>query len=245
MAERRFYCESLAKGRIALPPDEAHHARNVVRLAKGDVVRLFDGQGREASARVEAVSRDGVEVRIEQIESVDEGHRLLPITIAVAMPKAGRQDVLIEKCTELGARAIWPIITQRSVVRPRAGRVEHWKRISIAAAKQAGRSYLPHILSPQPFDDVSPLVEKFDLAVFGSTDPQGPPLLSCLGAKTPADNVLVLIGPEGGLTQDEQAALTKAGAIPVGLGRCVLRVDTAAITALAVLAAWIEVGTRP
>ena len=244
MSERRFFCEGLSAGVVALPADEAHHARNVVRVRVGQAVRLFDGRGNRADARVEHVGRDGVRLSVEHVEPADDVERPLPVTLAVAMPKAARQDVLIEKCTELGVRAVWPILAQRSVVRPRANRVEHWKRQAIAACKQSGRYHVPHILSPQPFAELLTVVGGFDHAVFGSTDPQADPLLDWLGSHPLTGNVLIVIGPEGGLTDDEQMTLRDAGASPVSLGSSILRTETAAIATLAVLAAWAQRSDR-
>jgi len=240
MSERRFYCEALGEGVVALPSDEAHHARNVVRVRVGQTVRLFDGRGNSADARVEHVGRDGVRLTVERVEAASRADRPLPVTLAVAMPKAARQDVLIEKCTELGVRAIWPILTERSVVRPRANRVEHWKRLAVAACKQSGRCHVPHILSPQPFAELLTVVGGFDHAVLGSTDAQADPLLDWLGTHSLTGSVLIVIGPEGGLTPEEVTALRDAGAAPVVLASSTLRTETAAIATLAVLAAWVQ-----
>lgn len=240
MSERRFYCPDLARGRISLPADEAHHARNVLRVRAGELVRLFDGRGRLADATVESVGRDGVSVTVERIERVCDVDGPLPVTLAVAMPKAARQDILVEKCIELGVRAIQPVITQRSVVRPKPGRVEHWRRVSIAAAKQSGRAFLPDIGEPVGFDGLLTSVESSDLVVFGSTSLESRPLLDCLPSQTRNVDVLIVIGPEGGLTAEEEQTLTSRNALAVNLGRSVLRTETAAIAALAVVAAWLD-----
>jgi 16S rRNA (uracil1498-N3)-methyltransferase len=268
MAERRFFCERLQAGRVSLAEAEAHHARNVLRVRVGDAVRLFDGAGTEAVARVEAIGRKGVELLVERIQPADPQGRPLPVTLAVAMPKAARQDMLIEKCTELGVQAIRPIITRRGVARPGRARLEHWRQVSIAAAKQSGRSYLPRIAEPMIFDHLLTLLGDFAMALYGSTDPQAPPLLDGLiandmnvprasppsagkgcrqdacgtaegGSHKPAAGILMVIGPEGGLTPNEEVALIQAGAKPISLGGSVLRVETAAIAALAVVGAWL------
>ncbi|MBN1342114.1 MAG: 16S rRNA (uracil(1498)-N(3))-methyltransferase [Phycisphaerae bacterium] len=235
MCERRFFCQSLAVGRLALPPDEARHARTVLRIRQGEPVELFDGRGGLASGTVQIVNRSTVEIRVERLGSAGPHEQPLPVTIAVAMPKGPRQDVLIEKCTELGAKAIWPVITQRSVVRPKPARATHWHKVSIAAAKQSGRLFLPEIPPPEDLPRILTRLDRFDLTLFGSTDAGTTPLLSCLDSWKITDDVLVLIGPEGGFTDDEQDALTRAGTRPVSLCPSVLRVETAAVAALAVL----------
>ncbi len=240
MSERRFYCPELSVGQVRLTDEEAHHAHHVIRLRAGDAVRLFDGRGNQADARVHAVDRHGVEVTVDRVEPPRRDERPLPVTLAVAMPKGARQDTLIEKCTELGVEALWPVLTARTVVRPRPGRHEHWRRVGIAAAKQAGRAYLPAILSPMPFEELASSLHRFDLALFGNAGPEAEPLLSHLESRPPGRRYLMAIGPEGGFTSEEQAALVDAGAVPVRLGRWTLRTETAAVTALAVLGAWIE-----
>jgi len=294
MVERRFFCESLQPGRVCLSDDEAHHARNVVRVRVGDGVRLFDGRGMEATARIEAVRREAVELFVERVEPADERTRPIPVTLAVAMPKGARQDVLIEKCTELGTQAIWPILTRRSVVRPGPGRPHHWRHVSIAAAKQSRRAYLPQIIEPIPFNDLLHRIGDFNLTGYGSTDPQAPSLPGLLsrwswafgppvedengaparstailavelgsmgilpmnhhgrdaratahfrGSPRLPEHLLLVIGPEGGLEPDEQALLDARGARAFSLGAPVLRVETAAIAALAILGAcWSNAG---
>jgi 16S rRNA (uracil1498-N3)-methyltransferase len=268
MAERRFYCECLQAGPVSLAEVEAHHARDVLRVRVGDAVRLFDGAGRDAVARVETMGRNAVGLFVERIEPADPRGQLLPVTLAVAMPKAARQDVLIEKCTELGAQAIWPIIARRSVARPGEGRLQHWRQVSIAAAGQSGRSWLPQIAEPIGLDRLPGRLRDFVLAVYGSTNAQAPMLLDCLiandihvprasspsagqgcgqgacgtgegGSHATAWGILMVIGPEGGWAPDEEAALIQAGAKPVSLGQNVLRVETAAIAMLAVAGAWL------
>ncbi len=237
MAERRFHCPDLNLGVLTLTEAEARHARTVLRLRVGQPVTLFDGQGRWAEAHVQSVGRDGVEVRVDRVETVSADHRPLPMTLAAAMPKAARQDVLIEKCTELGAAAIWPVLTERSVVRPKAGRVEHWKRVAISAAKQSGRLTLPQIVSPMPFEQLVADAARFDVRLFGATGDEARPLLDRLAEYERPGMILIVIGPEGGLSQTEQDALVAAGAEPVSLGPFTLRTETAAIAAVAQLAA--------
>lgn len=238
MSERRFYCDSLQPGVVSLSPDEAHHARNVVRVRSGDRVRLFDGRGSQAHATIETVGRNGVQAFVEQVESPADSDRPTPVTIAVAMPKAARQDFLIEKCTELGAAAIWPIITQRSVVKPKPSRLDHWRRVAIAAAKQSGQVFLPEIAPPDWFAQILPRVSGFDLRMFASTRRQAQPLSSCLSSRPSDGSILLVIGPEGGFTTEEQASLVDAGTMAVSLGRWTLRTETAAVAALAVLTSW-------
>lgn len=206
---------------------------------------LFDGRGTEATGRVETISRKSVGVYVEHVEAAGEQRERLPVTLAVAMPKGARQDVLIEKGTELGAEAIWPLIARRSVVRPREGRVGHWRKVAIAAAKQSHRSCLPEIVEPMAFEVLQARVHEFGITAFGSVDPSALPLLDWLAGRQPRDKILLVIGPEGGWEAEEEASLVKAGARPFSLSRSVLRTETAAIAALAVTGAWLAQMSNP
>ncbi len=245
VTERRFYCEQLGMGHLTLAESEAHHARDVLRLREGDLVHLFDGRGGEATARIEAINRKTVTVYVEQIEAAGREEERVPVTMAVAMPKGARQDVLIEKCTELGAEAIWPLMTRRCVVRPGKGRVEHWRKVAIAAAKQSRRVCLPTIVEPMAFKESQARIPDFAAALVGSTDPAAASLVDTLSGWQPGGKILLVIGPEGGWEAEEEASLVKAGARPFSLSRSVLRTETAAIAALAVTGAWLARMSNP
>jgi 16S rRNA (uracil1498-N3)-methyltransferase len=245
MAERRFLCDHLDLGLVTLSPDEAHHARDVLRLHPGDTVELFDGRGHTGHGRVASVTRREVAVEIERINPPAARDRCVPLTLAVAFPKAARQNVLIEKCTELGVEAIWPIVTQWSVVRPGPNRLDHWRKVVVAAAKQCGRSFLPELVAPKSIHDIAEKAAEFSMVVVGSTGRDAPSLLDVATSVDGSCRMLVVIGPEGGLTAEEESILVSAGARPFSLGRWTLRVETAAISAVAVLSAWIARAERP
>ncbi len=237
MSGKRFYCPQIALGVLELPEAEGHHARTVLRLRAGQVVELFDGQGTLARGQVATLDRKRVVVSVEEKRSATEEERPLPIVLAVAMPKAARQDVLIEKCTELGVEAIRPILFERSVVRPKASRLDHWQKVAVAAAKQCGRLFLPVIAPPEPFASMTEAAGEIGSFLYGSTGPSARWFSEALVETRSGGRTVVVIGPEGGLTTEEVGALETAGARPVKLGRWTLRVETAAIAAAAAFAA--------
>jgi len=266
MAERRFYCQPLREGHATLVETEAHHASHVVRIRAGQTVRLFDGQGLEALAVVESVGRGKVELLVSEVIPSDSSTGCQPITVSVPMPKGDRADFLVEKLTELGVQEIWPLLSGRTVVEPGSGKLEHWRRVSISAAKQSRRSFLPKIASPISISELIGCFPRYLATMWGSVRPDAKPLLAHLrtilpesdrlsarqaglsaqGARGPEDkSVLIIIGPEGGWEEAEESLLMNAGAVPVSLGASVLRVETAAMVVVAVTAAWLESGCPP
>jgi len=150
MRRFRLFSPHLASGSVTLPPQESYHAITVLRSKPGQEIVLFDGAGREGRGRVVNIDRRRLVV---EVDSVVNRPFLLAhkITLAVAMGRIHRQGYLIEKCTELGVAAIWPIRAKRSVSVPDRKSTEKLTRRSIEAAKQAGRAWLPELSVPQDF----------------------------------------------------------------------------------------------
>jgi len=224
----RCFADTLERGVIALPDREARHARLSRRLSAGDEVMLFDGRGREARGVLADTTGGRVEVRVGEI--VQRPRPSPALTLAVALPKGPRQDTLIEKCTELGVARIQPLLTQRSVASASDNKLDKWRRTTIEAAKQSGQCWLPELCPPRGLTEV--LAEPAAAEVLLAATQSGPtvvPILDVLEHIRAAEAVRAFIGPEGGWTDDEVAALTTAGAKCVSLGPHVLRIETAAI----------------
>ncbi len=235
MPSGRLFCPGLTSGELTLTGDEAHHATGVLRLNPQDRVRLFDGEGREATAVVSRVERGSLQVEVGKVElrPFDLATR---VTLATAMPRTHRQGYLIEKCTELGVAAIWPVLAERSVTKPRPGAVDKWKRRAVEAAKQSGRAYLPRIEPPGPLAAWLTQVEAFDAVLLTQAGADATPLTEYLDANRSAKSLLALIGPEGGWTDDEVDQARTAGAVSVSLSPTVLRTETAAVVVCAAVA---------
>ena len=239
MSLPRFYVGlPLAAGTtLELPAAAARHAQ-VLRLQPGSPLVLFDGRSGEWLARVVAMGRARVEVMVERHVAV-EREALRAVTLALGMPANERMDALVEKATELGAAAIQPLICERSVLRLEAARAErrraHWQGIAVAASEQSGRTRVPRIEPVLPY-------ARWLVALDGAPDAAAVRLLLSPGAATPwsatvagpADRaLLVLSGPEGGLSPAEEATAVAAGFSRVALGARVLRADTAPLAVLA------------
>lgn len=229
MPSLRFHVADLASDHVLLGKDESQHARKVMRIRVGDAVELFDGAGAVATATVSAVGRD-VELRISERRYVP---RLKPvIDLAVAMPKGDRAAVLVEKAGELGADRLIPLVTERSVVHPREGKLERLRRIATESAKQSGRAWLTEIAEPV---DLGRLLAEADHDAKLITDTTAQQSQADGTNPASCDRVIVLVGPEGGWTHEERCAATAAGFRPWRLGPYILRIETAALAALAIL----------
>ena len=217
-------------------PNGSRHVQ-VLRLQPGDALILFDGRGGQWGCAITAISRREVRVRTLRHEPVE---RELPtrVTLAVGMPANERMDALIEKATELGVATIQPLVCERSVLRVAGERAlrkaAHWHAVAVAACEQCGRNRLPVIGEPvglpewlRGLDGEAQGVRC--LLSLGDTQPW-PPKRSGL------TTVVLLSGPEGGFTTQEEAAAREAGFIACSLGERVLRADTAPLAALAWLA---------
>lgn len=245
-ASRFFLCPLPPPGRsVSLEEGEAHHALHVLRLSGGDVVDVFDGQGNSASARLIEVSRKGV--RVEVIETRPPSPRPLPrVHLCFAVPKGKRLDWLLEKATELGAASLQPIVFERSVaggeeLSPAA--LKRWSSHCIAAAKQCGLNYLPRIEQPCEFGAF--VTRRRDgLWILGDAGPGSQPLAAVVSQRS-AQDVRLVVGPEGGLSDAERAAAVAAGMIPARLGHTILRVETATVAMLATTVATCDRAVLP
>ena len=234
MAIPRFYAgpAPLETGPIELSAAESRHSRASRRLKPNDLITLFDGLGCQAQANIIAIGSDGVTLQIDELQYRDSD-AALHLELAVALPKGPRQDILVEKCTELGVAAIRPIKCARSIAQPSDHRLDKLRRTVIEACKQAQRAWLCELHRPTFLEDVLQLRSEFDVACLA--DRQGRPVSTV--QPSAGQKVLMLIGPEGGFTEEELLAAQQADFRPVRLAQTILRTETAAITAAACLLA--------
>jgi 16S rRNA (uracil1498-N3)-methyltransferase len=221
---------------LDLPAAGAYHVARVLRLREGAPLNVFDGAGSEFRAEIVRVAGDKVTV-VLGLQLPPAGESPLKITLIQGISRSERMDWTLQKATELGVHAIAPVLTARSVVRLDAKQAEkkrsHWHSIVIGACEQCGRSRIPSIAAPITLRDHLSNVRKEGLRLVLS--PVAPASLAGIASLPP--KVEVLIGPEGGLEDEELAAAAKAGFMPVRLGPRVLRTETAAVVALSVLQA--------
>jgi 16S rRNA (uracil1498-N3)-methyltransferase len=227
MSERFYLSCSLQPGPILLDGPEAHHLATVCRLRVGDEVFLFNGDGREYSARVSHVARR--EVALE-IHGARQPEREMPFSLEVAapLPKGDRSQFLVEKLTEIGVSKFVPLTTERSVVHPREGKREKLHRYVIEASKQCGRNVLMDIDEVIPWTRYVPTAAH-GLRLLAHPDPARPYLAEVLKGWDGLGGIRIAVGPEGGLSDAEVALAVQHGWQGIDLGPRILRVETAAI----------------
>ena len=231
-----------AGGEVALPDALAHHALRVLRLRDGEAVVLFDGSGGEVEARL-AVRGKAVFAQLGEARAV-ERESPLRIVLVQALASGDKMDWVVQKAVELGAHAVQPVQAERSVLRlagERADkRVAHWQQVAVAACEQCGRNRVPVMhpaltlaqwLQAHPVEQDAPGTQRAVL----SLAPGCQPLAQVLAKE--AGPVVLLSGPEGGLSPAEEALALQAGFAPVTLGTRILRAETAPLAALALLGA--------
>jgi 16S rRNA (uracil1498-N3)-methyltransferase len=236
----RFYCPlPLISGQVVdLPPTAARHVQ-VLRMQPGHSLTLFNGEGGEFSAEVQHMGRSDVRVVVGEHRAV-ECEAAVQVHLAVGMPANERMDWLVEKATELGVHCITPLMTERSVIRLTGERAEkkqaHWQAVAASASEQCGRNRVPVIDAPERLDAwLAKQTAHADavqcvLSLHASTQP-----LTAMRANVAQKSWVLLNGPEGGLTDAEDAAARAKGFVALSLGERVLRAETAALGALALL----------
>ena len=233
----RLYVDTAlqAGAELTLPPGATRHAQ-VRRVQPGDTLYLFDGRGSDWPATVLRVSRSEVVVRLLQPLPVA---RELPfaVTLALGMPANERMDTLVEKATELGVACIQPLLCERAVLRLAGERAErkcaHWQAIAQSACEQSGRARVPVVAPVLTLPDWLaglPAAPHTETRLLLSLDGDARPLRH---TPLPTGAVVVLSGPEGGLSDAEEHAARHAGFASTALGPRVLRADTAPLAALA------------
>ena len=222
---------------IHIDGQEARHILNAMRLKEGDKVVVFDGTGKEYTGFIKETKPRSLLVEVVSVRTA-KSEGLPEITLAQALPKKEKMAHIVEKATELGARRIIPVISERTVVRSgedrMAGKIARWKKIAVQAAKQCGRADVPAIENAQKFYNLIDTINDFDLA-----------LMACLSGNTEsmkeaisgfdAGKIIVFIGPEGDFTPRETKMAENTSCKFVSLGRRVLKSDTAGLYVLSVL----------
>ena len=222
---------------LDLPPGAARHAQ-VLRLQPGANLTLFDGRGGEFAATVTHMGRSTVRVHVGAHDPVQR-ELARPVTLALGMPANERMDTLIEKATELGVATIVPLVCERSVLRLQGERAEkklaHWRGVAVAACEQSGRTRIPVLSAVTALPVWLQALPTPGVGARWLLSPGDAPALAQAAAALAGtlDPVLVLSGPEGGLSPSEAALAQGFGFAPVSLGPRVLRADTAPLAVLA------------
>ncbi|HZM60016.1 MAG TPA: 16S rRNA (uracil(1498)-N(3))-methyltransferase [Vicinamibacterales bacterium] len=238
MSARFYASDAQSEGElVTLPDDEAQHLTRVLRLSVGARVRVFNGRGAEFDAIVENVSRNVARLRVGS-PRIPTPEPRVAVTLAQAVLKGDKMDDVVRDAVMIGVAAIQPIVTARSEVSltslDRSRRRDRWARIAVSSAKQCGRATVPHVLEPTTFDRLVPTLSR-DTALM-LVEPGARQEVLTVGA-VPVDQpstATILIGPEGGWTEDE-LQIGGAASRLITLGERTLRADAMALVAMAAL----------
>lgn len=238
----RFYCANLAPNTtpMILPDDVFRHAIQVLRMKPGALLSLFDGQGLEYQVQLEQVDKRQASVSL-QLQIITDNESPLDILLMQGISRGERMDYAIQKAVELGVKRIMPVITERCNVQLSGDRAEkrlnHWHGVMISACEQSGRSFLPQFM---PITSLDMALENVNDACKLVLDPEATKSFSSVNK---VDQIALLIGPEGGLSEIEVKRANDAGFTGISLGPRILRTETASAAALAMVqAGWGDIG---
>lgn len=226
---------------VSITGEDARHIGKVMRSKPEDKLIVTDGNAREALVEIVEIEAQQVTARIiEMLEA--SGEPRVQVTVAQSLPKGDKMEIVIQKCTEIGASSFQPFMSERTVVqydpKKEEKRTARWRKIAKEAAEQAHRSKIPAIESPASWKELLAKLPEYDLACVCYEKEHGQqlrdvlkPFAQRLGIGAPS-RVMIMIGPEGGFTEQEIEQLEAAGAVSIGLGRRILRTETAGMAAL-------------
>ena len=234
----RFYCDRpLENGLLLSLPDPIARHVQVLRLKSGDMVTLFNGSGGEYTGTLTAIGKKNVEVLLKTF-SAREAEPAHAITLVQGLPEGAKMDWIVEKAVELGVTGIQPLMCSRSVIRldeeRAAKKVTHWHGIMAAAAEQCGRNRLPTLSTPLRFDQ---WINQQSMHRRVLLSPRATESLSVWARHQPPQAIALMVGPEGGWSEEEERLAQSHGALCLGMGERILRTETAGLAALAALQA--------
>ncbi len=242
MTRRRFFAPPnafISDQSITLQAEEARHLRDVLRLKPGDEVYVFDGEGKEFRCEIEESRKDTARLKIRAAVAPARPESRLRLTLAVALLKNDKFDLVVQKATELGAVRIVPVMTKLADIRLRdesdaAKRVTRWQRIALEAAKQSGRALVPEVGPPISFAVLAQTVPDQSKVLFSEREGQSlQEFKDSLTGNRQA--ITALVGSEGGWTDEDLSLARNNDWTIVTLGGRILRAETAAITAIVLI----------
>ncbi len=237
MSARRFFVDGSREAgeRVAIGERDAHKIARVLRLRDGDELEIVDAAGHTFDARVRSEPQ-GVYAELLAMRSATSPARLR-IDIAQGILKGAKMDFVIEKATELGAAAVLPFYSRRSVVQDLGdAKLERWRRLAKTAAAQCDRREVPEVRTPSRFEALLDRCAEYDVVLMPWEQAAPDPLRESLPVWLESSrSVLVIVGPEGGFTADEAELGRAAGARLISLGERLLRSETAGLAMLAIL----------
>lgn len=232
----RFFVptEQIKEKKIEITGSDVNHIKNVLRLKISDTLEIFDSKSNVFEAKITKVEKDKVLLKILKEKIPQGGEDTEPkifVTLAQSLPKSKKLDLIIQKATELGVSRVVPFISERSIPK-HVNKLERWRKIAKEASQQSGRTKICEVSPILHFDEVLSLGKDYDLKIIPWENEKEITLKSILTTHKP-NNLLLVIGPEGGFSKTEIQKAKKEGFMPVNISKRILRVETAAIAALA------------
>lgn len=238
---QRFFVtpDQVGEDKIRIQGSDVNHMKNVLRMRPGEEVMVSDGNNRQYRCRVEDYPEGEAVLAILEAGLVDTE---LPSRIYLfqGLPKQEKMELIVQKAVELGVCQVIPVQTRRCVVKldakKAAKKVQRWQQIAESAAKQAGRGYIPAVSEVMTFQEALAFSETLDIRLIPYELADGMEgTRKILDEIRPGQSVGIFIGPEGGFEKEEVGRAVEAGAMPITLGKRILRTETAGIAVLSIL----------
>lgn len=231
---RRFFTEpsNICDGKIRIVED-ASHITKVLRMSEGDEIIVFDGTGKEYTARLDVISSKECLASVLS-EEFSSSEPMIKVSVFQGIPKSGKMESIIQKVVELGAYEIVPVEMERCVVKldgkSRIEKTKRWNKISVEAAKQCGRSVIPKVVEPVGYGKALEMMGELDLSImpYEVLGHEGEKGLKGLLRAFNGKSVGVIIGPEGGFSDNEAEMAKEKNIKQIGLGKRILRTETVA-----------------
>lgn len=222
----------ISDGSVKIVGEDVAHISKVLRMSPGDKITVCDGEGNDYDAVIEQIGKTEVTAKITG-SYVCEAEPSVRITLYQSLPKQGKMEYIIQKCTELGVARIVPVYTKRCIVKP-SDKTERWNKVALSAAKQCGRGIVPKVMPVLTFDQAVLQMSKSECALMPYECEEKTRLKDIICGKTFRD-VSLFIGPEGGFELSEVEKAIGLGIKPVTLGKRILRTETAAAAVLPII----------
>ena len=235
MDRRFFVSEDCINGdSCVIEGEEFNHIVNVLRLKAGDALVLCTGDGNDRKAEIIEIKKRQLLGKIhETVKNANEAE--ISVTLFMALVKGEKMEFIAQKITELGAAGLTPVHTRFTTVKPETARLNRLEKISAEAAKQCGRAKTLKINPVANIAEITPLIKEFDFVLFPYENERGVGLKAALKKMKGAEKIAVIIGSEGGFSEDEARLLQGAGAVQCGMGPRILRAETAAVAAVSAI----------
>lgn len=229
----------ITDGKVTITGADVNHMKNVLRMKPGEQAAISDGDGLRYLCKVESFTEKEVILKIEDVEK-DAVELSAKLYLFQGLPKGDKMELIIQKAVELGIYEMIPVVTKRTVVKldekKAAKKVQRWNAIAEGAAKQSGRSFVPEVHEVMTYEEALEYAQRLDVRLIPYEKASGMAVTrQAVESIRLEQSVGIFIGPEGGFEEAEVAQAEESGALPISLGRRILRTETAGLAVLSVL----------